>query len=402
MDKISVILPYYNNKHTIERCLESILDQTYPHFELLAVSDGSTDGTVEIVQRYALQDSRIIPVMSSHGGVSHARNEGLKLAEGEYIQFIDADDDIEPDMFEKMLDALHRTGADICACAFTHPCLANYAGDRVFEVGDKQEMLRYYQHTFAGHIPWNKLYRRAVVQEHFIEGLDFCEDGMFGLSNMFHARRIVCISDPLYHYFVAPPQTDEKSCINSMAAAPFWETKDTYWYKRRALMDTTEKIFARHLSPDDAADFQYVRIFDFLLWELLIYCATGADHRGTVFEVGRVLREPDFIESIRRKAKYGVAMRELSGLETDRRVEQLVTLTSALFQGGMQGCRPFYVCLCLFAKLFLEQSGPLHTLDFAAEALEALADNSTKEARYVNRFLPDRQPMPEAQPCAAL
>ncbi len=401
MDKISVILPYYNNKSTIERCLESILDQTYPHFEVLAVSDGSTDGTEEIVRRYAMMDTRIIPITAEHRGVSHARNEGLAQAWGTYIQFVDADDYIERDMFEKMVNTLRQEDADICVCGFTHPCLGNYAGNRVFEVQKKDDLLRYYQHTFAGHVPWNKLYRREVVKTPFIEGLDFCEDGMFGVANMFYARRIACVSEELYHYYVAPPQTEDRSCINGMAATPFWETEDTYWYKRRALLPTTDKIFREHLSEEDAADFQYVRLFDFLIWELLIFCATGASHRGIVFEVNRVMNHPDFLESVRRKGKYGVALQLLSERERTRRIERLVTETEGLFrEGAPADCRPFFVALSLFARLFLQAEGVLDTLDFAAEALQMLVDDGTPEARYVNRLYSEQNPRATGRLCA--
>ena len=106
MEKISVILPYYHNSDTIERCINSILDQTYRHFELLCVSDGADEKTTAAVQRLALMDSRIVPLSVPHGGVSRARNEGLSQADGDYIQFVDADDCLEPDMFAVMLAAL--------------------------------------------------------------------------------------------------------------------------------------------------------------------------------------------------------------------------------------------------------------------------------------------------------
>lgn len=379
MDKISVIVPYYNNKTTIERCIESILDQTYPHFELIAVSDGSTDGTEDIIRRYALMDTRVVPVFAAHGGVSHARNVGLTRAEGAYIQFVDADDYVQPDMLEKMLGALKEHTADFCSCAFTHPFLATHAGDRVFDFTKHDQLLTYYQHTFAGHVPWNKLYRREVVTAPFIEGMHFCEDGMFGIANMFNAKKAVCISNKLYHYCVAP--SDAPSLIGGMATAPFWETKETFWYQRRDIAPIAEKIFRQHLPVDKVADFAAVRLFDFLIWETIIYCAVNAPQAGIVTEVERVLNEPAFLDVIQCKENYGVRLCTLSDAKRAYRAARFVEMFDAFWQQHTEedGLRPFYVCLSLFAALFLTESGDLNTVDLAAEALAG----ETPEAQYV-------------------
>lgn len=384
--KISVILPYYNNKTTIERCMESILDQTYPHFEVLAVCDSATDGTEEIVHRYAMMDSRVIPVHVPHGGVSRARNAGLIRAEGDFLQFVDADDYLAPNMFETMLGALLKEHADICACGFTHPCMASFSGDRVFDFTDPDDIYAYYQDTFAGHIPWNKLYRRDIVKTPFIEGLDFSEDGMFGIANMFGAARVVTLGAQLYHYCVAPPDT-HTSCITGMSTSPFWETKDTIWYKRSRLYDTADRIFRAHLSPADATRFGAVRLIDFLLWELILYTYNGAPHRGIAYEINRVLHEPAFRAAVETKRRCGVALQPLGDLALAARVETLVSATAALFAEKDSDLRPFYVCLDLFAALFLEETGTPDTLDITAAALRDVAGARTPEARYVRRVL---------------
>lgn len=382
MEKISVILPYYHNGDTIERCINSILDQTYGYFELLCVSDGADEKTTAAVQRLALMDSRIVPLSVPHGGVSRARNEGLAQADGGYIQFVDADDCLEPDMFATMLAALKREGADICVCAFDHPCLGEYAGDRVFDMRDTEEIYAYYQHTFAGHVPWNKLYRREVIKTPFIEGMKFCEDGMFGIANMFNAKKIVSVSDILYHYCVAAPDAAEKSCIAEMACAPFWESRDTIWYQRRALMPIADEIFRAHLSAQDAARFGTVRLFDFFLWEMLIYAGNGAPDRGLRIEMERVLAEPDFVRSVTDKARFGVLRRQWSSRQVTLFIDGL-----RAFYDAPQGLRPYFAASCLFAALFLRAGDTLDENDLAAASLAALQTEGTPEARFVSAFL---------------
>ena len=106
--KISVIVPVYNSIECLERCVRSICAQTYQNLEILLVDDGSTDGTGELCERLSSEDQRIRVAHKKNGGASSARNVGLKMAEGEYLGFVDSDDYIEPYVYEKMARALEE------------------------------------------------------------------------------------------------------------------------------------------------------------------------------------------------------------------------------------------------------------------------------------------------------
>jgi len=105
---ISIIVPVYNCEHYIARCIESILMQTYNCFELIIINDGSTDNSAQICKRYAKNDSRVIYIEQLNQGVCHARKQGIKLAAGKYIGFVDADDYIEPEMYEQLLPYMEK------------------------------------------------------------------------------------------------------------------------------------------------------------------------------------------------------------------------------------------------------------------------------------------------------
>ncbi len=115
---ISVIIPAYNIEDYIERCLNSVCEQTYDNLEIIVVDDGSTDNTGKIVDAVAEMDSRIIPIHKENGGVSAARNIGLDRACGDYIGFVDGDDVIEKDMYEVLLNNAIKYGADISHCGY--------------------------------------------------------------------------------------------------------------------------------------------------------------------------------------------------------------------------------------------------------------------------------------------
>ena len=114
MDMISVIVPIYNSEKYLEECIKSILNQSYRDFELLLIDDGSKDSSGEICKRYELKDTRVKYVHKTNGGVSSARNEGIKLATGKYIAFVDSDDIVK----DNMLEVLFSKHADFAMCGY--------------------------------------------------------------------------------------------------------------------------------------------------------------------------------------------------------------------------------------------------------------------------------------------
>ena len=110
---ISVIVPVYNIKEYLDRCVRSIMNQTYQNLEILLVDDGSTDGSGELCEKLAKEDTRIRVFHKKNGGSSSARNLGIREAKGEYLGFIDSDDYIEPDMYELLADGIVRYGLEM-------------------------------------------------------------------------------------------------------------------------------------------------------------------------------------------------------------------------------------------------------------------------------------------------
>ena len=117
---ISVIVPVYNIEAYLRKCIDSILAQTYTNLEIILVDDGSTDNSGEICNEYAAKDARIRVIHKGNGGLSSARNTGIDIATGKYIGFVDSDDYLAPDMYEKLLGAIVNNHADISVCNVHH------------------------------------------------------------------------------------------------------------------------------------------------------------------------------------------------------------------------------------------------------------------------------------------
>lgn len=117
-DFISIIVPVFNLENELPRCLDSILAQSYQNFEIIVVDDGSSDGSANIMRQYTEKDSRIKPVFQENGGVTSARLHGVREASGQWIGFVDGDDEIEPDMYERLLKNAKIYHADISHCGY--------------------------------------------------------------------------------------------------------------------------------------------------------------------------------------------------------------------------------------------------------------------------------------------
>ena len=211
---ISVIVPVYNVEKYLAKCLDTILAQTFSNIEIICVNDGSTDGSRKILAQYAQKDSRIKIVDKKNGGLSSARNAGMKVAQGEYYSFIDSDDWIDETMLEKLYNSMVSLDTDISICAVHQYDEINQKIDDTnpyYTLGYFDESFNNRAFSYVDTKPflldvcvmaWNKLYRKSFIDEcqaEFPDGLIF-EDGPFFFSIFFKTKRVSIVRDFLYYY----------------------------------------------------------------------------------------------------------------------------------------------------------------------------------------------------------
>lgn len=220
-DLISIIIPVYNAEKYLEKCIDSIIKQTYSSLEIILINDGSKDRSLDICYKYANDDKRIVVIDKKNEGVSIARNKGIEIATGKWISFIDADDWIELDMYENMIRKSKNSELDIviCNCYINkgenedkNDFLSNK--DRIYNKDEitifQQKFLckgikEYKPYVWGIGAPWCKLYRSKLLKENnirFIPGLTRNEDGLFNLYALEYARKLLYIPQCLYHYRV--------------------------------------------------------------------------------------------------------------------------------------------------------------------------------------------------------
>lgn len=212
MATISIIVPVYNVDKYLDKCIKSILEQTFKDFELILVNDGSKDKSEEICEYYKEKDKRVKVINKENGGVSSARNAGLKIAEGKYVGFVDQDDWIDNIMYEKMYEVIMDTKSDIVICDFCK----EYEGKIISKQKNKniknkveifnniQALEQLYKVKYTYVVAWNKLYKRELFNDiKYKEGV-ICEDEFIIHHLYFQSKRVVHIYEEMYHYFQRP------------------------------------------------------------------------------------------------------------------------------------------------------------------------------------------------------
>lgn len=267
---VSVIVPIYNAKNHIARCVESIRRQTYTNLEILLLNDGSRDVSREVCRMFAQVDGRITLIDKENSGVSATRNLGMRAARGEYLQFVDADDTLQPYATELLVRRAQDSGADMVIAHYNRvdppreregqrePRRVEDADPgfdprtRVqtfgflmegpltkaeFAYGLMQEPASFYYGVM-----WNKLYRAAIVRAHpdieCSEELDYSEDFYFNLSFIRYAERFYALSTPVYNY-VQNPQSLVHNLNPVKVLATRWELSAYYkdLYKQLGLYE---------------------------------------------------------------------------------------------------------------------------------------------------------------------
>lgn len=204
-NKVTVVLPIYNVEKYLDRCINSVINQTFKNLEIILVNDGSTDNCLKICEKYKNIDDRIIIINQRNKGLSAARNSGIIKATSKYICFIDSDDYIEKDMIEYLYNGMKKYNSQITCCGFTN----------IYENGIKEKITRPKKdfvytrekaldiHLISGYIDvvaWNKLYDIELFKNvKYPEGLLY-EDMLTTYKLIYNANKVVLLPESKYYY----------------------------------------------------------------------------------------------------------------------------------------------------------------------------------------------------------
>lgn len=221
---VSIIIPVYNSENYLGYCLNSITSQTYQQLEIILINDGSSDHSLDICQNYALIDNRISVITIMNGGVSNARNVGLSVAKGHYIQFVDSDDVIKNDMVENLVQLMDMYETDAVVCGFEMVTVDQNISERktvTFSaniMGTECVLTRKMFFEHMAFILWrtvylesscNKMFKREIIEKNNIQfpgkislGEDFC----FNMEYFDHMKGSIVFTNARYYYYLQVKQ----------------------------------------------------------------------------------------------------------------------------------------------------------------------------------------------------
>ncbi|WP_226677972.1 glycosyltransferase family 2 protein [Mesobacillus jeotgali] len=220
---VSVVIPVYNVESYLHRCIDSILNQTFQDFEVILINDGSIDNSGQICDQFAHQDDRITVIHKENARVSAARNDGIRLAKGKYISFIDSDDWVEPEMLCEMVKKAEEMSLDIIMCDYKKKSndnemkMSQPIRGRYYSKEDIREEL-YRCLIMFDHLElpptisnWVCLFNLKFLREnqlHYDEDIHYCEDSLFGSKALYHANNFYYLKGHyFYNYFYNPCST---------------------------------------------------------------------------------------------------------------------------------------------------------------------------------------------------
>ena len=233
-NKVSVIIPAYNAENTIINLLNDLKKQTYCKnlLEIIIVNDGSKDRTSELCRNFCANNSNFILIDKENGGVSSARNKGLEIATGKFVTFFDSDDRCNKDIIKIMVSTMIKTNADLVCCGILekNKDTVNIYGsdnDLLFNLGNSDLYVKFFNDYWLP-VVWNKLYKRELIKESFVEDISYDEDTIFNLQYLKNVKNIACVKDSLYTYNI----NSENSLTSKGLKDIFDKSKITNPYRR--------------------------------------------------------------------------------------------------------------------------------------------------------------------------
>lgn len=220
---VSIVVPVYNAEHYLVRCIDSILAQTFTDIEVIIIDDGSTDASRLIASQYRDNDPRVILLVQKNSGVSVARNRGIEASTGKYVQFVDADDTLDPDMTATLLHYIQD--ADIAICGYRRITAANNRVDVSWSAAETysyQDLSSIFGKLYTVGLVnsiWNKLYVGGLIRQHnlkFDGDIKLGEDLLFNLSYLKCCRSIQITPEVLYNYVYSNPSSLSRTLGNEI------------------------------------------------------------------------------------------------------------------------------------------------------------------------------------------
>lgn len=299
--KISVVVPVFNSEKYLEKCIDSIINQTYKNIEIILINDGSSDKSEEICNSYLKTYKNIKLINQSNSGVSVARNNGLKSSTGDYVLFVDSDDWLEKDMLEIMVKEIDNFDIDIVRCEYfveNNPVLEDKYFKKIYfknvEIKNNNYLIENITNYNINPAVWMMLIKRELAVKHkFTSNIGYGEDLIYSLDLLLDSKKIKIIPYAFYHYRLSD---------NSASRNPAKYTRNIENLIK--LHSYIKEILTKNGINNNRIDKNSIKSYYYLIiwYEYLKFNASALDENSFIEELKKIRNSNEYVVCLK---KYG-------------------------------------------------------------------------------------------------
>lgn len=278
---ISIIVPVYNSEKTIARCIESILNQNFKNFEVILIDDGSQDNSLKICKNYSEKFSNVYVFTKNNGGVSSARNYGLRQATGKFITFIDSDDFVSENYLNDLITVQLSNNFDIvfgCACDFVDGKYKfRKTIDKNIELNKNNSIEHFFKNDLFAPVCWGNLYKKSLINTiYFDEKMSIAEDSKFLLQCIKNSENNIFISNVNYYYAITDGSLVHSGFNSNWLRELYFDEQllkeyDNSKFRQLAIDKYVELMCRLLIKYDNKVNKEYNQLFKNLKKKLKIY-----------------------------------------------------------------------------------------------------------------------------------
>lgn len=301
-EKLSVIVAVYNVEEFLPECLDSLVNQTYQNLEIICVNDGSTDNSLSILREYAGKDSRIVILDQANAGLVAARARGLSLASADYVAFMDSDDYLDVNCYQKAMAALQNSGAD--AAVFDYEENGIPQGNWEDAVLEGKQIYQAYLNGGIHNKVWNKVWKKTLCNHIvFPYGRSIKEDASITAQLLRECDKVVRVKEVLHHYRVIPSSLSRKKALSAAELAGMYRNElDKLHILWEKLPENRAEIGKKIVAELSAIMMAKVDTEQFSLWDL--YCEICSENETIILSCCCNAVERGIIRHAAKKTSY--------------------------------------------------------------------------------------------------
>lgn len=380
MKKISILITTYNTGEIIYSCIDGLLKQNHPNYEIIVLDGGSKDETMKHVRFQQKQHPSIRVYEKRYTSLATLRRWGISLATGELIIFVLPEDILNQNALRELALCLEENDADVAIGSFKHPLYKGCLKNQVFHMKSSEDFRRFFRQPISNAMLTGKLYKKSLFENVRFKDA-FLNEEMLQLGMLKYIDTIVTTEKIL---------TSTQEHCKFFIKKRFWENKQSFFFQALSLIEQRETFYQKNkkiISQDFADEFIYLPALNYLFWEILAYASKGSSLESLAMELYTVLKDEVFLTYLKKIPAQGLQFKEFDDnelLACSLLFSDIIYVAIKKLLENAHQIDVLRVIYMIFLRIFYQQNGILEPKEFLSGLRDELNLNETIEARMAN------------------